>query len=218
VRKLRQRRWRCVTGAADRRRRDRRPGPCQLRAVGLCVVRGKAPLLTCSGAASRRGLPYGRSTQFYGGSTRWHGHRGRLTGLRLRCGDWRAAAGGCHCVSLMMKRRAAAAAVRPCPRPAPGSPPSPFPQVTCPGRPDGPVLPPLFACEMRARQTLAVLAWTGDRSPIRGCTTTSGDRVPPRTQISVRFPLNHALLEHACWAAGTHRRPGPRRLLCGRQP
>jgi hypothetical protein len=24
-----------------------------------------------------------------------------------------------------------------------------------------------------------VLAWAGDRSPIRGCTTTSGDRVPP---------------------------------------
>ena len=32
---------------------------------------------------------------------------GRFTGLRLRCGDWRAAAGGCHCAFLMMKRRAA---------------------------------------------------------------------------------------------------------------
>ena len=80
ARKLRQRRWRCVTGAADRRRRDRRPCPCQLRAGGLCAVRGKAPLLICSGAASRRGPPYGGSTRFYGGSTRWQGHLGRFTG------------------------------------------------------------------------------------------------------------------------------------------
>jgi len=32
----------------------------------------------------------------------------------------------------------------------PGSPFSSFPQVTCLGRPGGPVLPPLFACGMRA--------------------------------------------------------------------
>jgi hypothetical protein len=80
ARKLRQRRWRCVTDAADRRRRDRRLCPCQLRAGELCAVRGKAPLLICSGAASRRGLPYGGSTRFYGGSTRWQGHLGRFTG------------------------------------------------------------------------------------------------------------------------------------------
>ena len=70
----------CVTGAADRRRRDRRLCPCQLRAGELCAVRGTAPLLICSGAASRRGLPYGGSTRFHGGSTRWQGHLGRLTG------------------------------------------------------------------------------------------------------------------------------------------
>jgi|SRR5580704_8663775 hypothetical protein len=80
ARKLRQRRWRCVTGPADRRRRDRRPCPCQLRAGGLCAVRGKAPLLICSGAASRRGLPYGGSTRFYGGSTRWQGSSGPVYG------------------------------------------------------------------------------------------------------------------------------------------
>jgi len=51
ARRLRQRRWRCVTGAADRRRRNRRLCPCQRRAGGLCAVRGKAPLLICSGAA-----------------------------------------------------------------------------------------------------------------------------------------------------------------------
>ena len=113
----------CVTGAADRRRRYRRLCPCQRRAGELCAVHGKAPLLICSGAASRRGLPYW-------GSTRWQGHLGRFTGLRLRCGDWRAAAGGCHCASLMIRRRAAAATVRPCVRPDPGSPPSSFPTVT----------------------------------------------------------------------------------------
>jgi hypothetical protein len=86
ARKLRQRRWRCVTGAADRRRRDRRLCPCQLRAGELCARRGKAPVLICSGAASRRGLPYGGSTRFHGGSTRWQGHLGRFTGLRLRSG------------------------------------------------------------------------------------------------------------------------------------
>jgi hypothetical protein len=118
------------------------------------------------------------------------GHLGRFTGLRLRCGDWRAAAGGCHCASLMMKRRAAAAAVRPCVRPGPGSPPSSFPQVTCLDRPGGPVLPPLFGCGMRAWRALAVLAWSGDGSPVWGCTTTSGDQVPPRTHknpISAQF-------------------------------
>jgi len=70
--------------------------PCQLCAGELCAVRGKAPLLICSGAASRRGLPMGVQLGFTGGSTRWQGHLGRFTGPRLRCGDWRAAAGGCH--------------------------------------------------------------------------------------------------------------------------
>ena len=66
ARMLRQRRWRCVTGAADRRRRDRRLCRCQLRAGELCAVRGKAPLLICSGAASRRGLPMGVQLGFMG--------------------------------------------------------------------------------------------------------------------------------------------------------
>jgi hypothetical protein len=109
-----------------------------------------------------------------GGKVIWAG----LRGLRLRRGDWRAATEGCHRASLMMRRRAAAAAVRPCLRPGPGSSPSSFPQVTCPDRSGRPVLTPLFACGMRGRQALAVLAWSGDGSPVRGCTTTSGDRVP----------------------------------------
>jgi hypothetical protein len=83
---------------------------------------------------------------------------------------------------LMMKRRAAA--VRPCVRSGPGSLPSSFPQVTCLDWSGGAVLLPLFACEMRARPALAVLAWSGDGSPVRGCTTTSGDQVPPRTHMT----------------------------------
>ena len=190
ARKLCQRRWRCVTGAADRRRGDRRPWGCQLRAGGLCTVRGKAPLLISPGGLAAGDCLMGVQLGFMGGSTRWQGHLGRFTGLRLRCGDWRAAAGGCHRASLMIKRRAAAAAVRPCVRPGPGSPPSSFPQVTCLDRSGWPVLPPLFACEMRAPQALAVLAWSGDGSPDWGCTTSTGDRVPPRTPKPVRSPQN----------------------------
>ena len=113
MRKLPQRRWRCVTGAANRRRRDRRLCPCPLRAGELCTVRGKTPLLICSGAASRRGLPHGGSTRFHGGSTRQHGHPGRIARLRLRYGNCRAAAGGFHHASLMIKRSEAAAAAQP---------------------------------------------------------------------------------------------------------
>jgi hypothetical protein len=57
--------------------------------------------------------------------------------------------------------------------------------------------------------------------PEPGNFPSQGVQVPPRTQILVRFPLIHALLEHARWAAGHHGRPAPRlyrRLLCGRQP
>ena len=50
-----------------------------------------------------------------GGSTRRQGHLGRCARLRLRCGNGRAAAGGCHRASLMIKRSDAAAAVRPGP-------------------------------------------------------------------------------------------------------
>jgi hypothetical protein len=163
----------------DRRRRDRRLCPCQLRAGGLCAVRGRAPLLICSGAASRRGLPYGGSTRFHGGSTRRQGHLGRFTGLRLRCGDRRAAAGGCHCAALMIRRRAAAATVRPCVRPDPGSPLSSFPQVTCADWWGWAGAAASFRLRIAGPARPFVLAWSGDRSPVRGCITTGGDRVPP---------------------------------------
>src|SRR4029077_18119053 len=68
------------TGGADQGRCDRLLCACQLRAGGLCAVRGKAPLLICSGAASHRGLPYGGSTPFYGGSTRFYGGSARGQG------------------------------------------------------------------------------------------------------------------------------------------
>jgi hypothetical protein len=45
-------------------------------------------------------------------------------------------------------------------------------------------------------------------------------QLAPRTRILVRFPLNHALLEHARRATSQHGRPGsrPRRLLPARHP
>jgi hypothetical protein len=38
------------------------------------------------------------------------------------------------------------------------------------------------------RRALAVLAWSGDGSPIRGCTTTGGVQVPPRTLFRKTSP------------------------------
>ena len=52
---------------------------CVLVSYAPCAER-KAPLLICSGAASRRGLPYGGSTRFYGGSTRRQGSSGPVYG------------------------------------------------------------------------------------------------------------------------------------------
>jgi hypothetical protein len=153
---------------------------CVLVSCAPCAERRRFDRLR---RGCRRGLPHGGSTRFYGGSTRSQGHPGPFTGPRLRCGDWRAAAGGCHCASLMIRHRAAAATARPCVRPDPGSPSYSFPQVTCLDRSGGPVLPPLYACGLRARPALFVLAWSGDGSPVWGCTTTGGDRVPPRTPL-----------------------------------
>ncbi len=45
--------------------------------------------------------------------------------------------------------------------------------------------PPLFACGMPTRAALVVLAWAGDGSPIRGCTTRIGVQVPPRTRFRI---------------------------------
>jgi hypothetical protein len=147
----------------------------------MCRAR-KDALVICSGAASRRDCRMGFNSVLWGFNS-----VARSSGPVYRAAaavrDWRAAAGGCHCASLMMKRRAAAAAVRPFVWPGPGSLPSSFPQVTCLGRSGGSVLLTLFACEMRAPPALAVLAWSGDGSPVRGCTTTSGDRVPRTRQI-----------------------------------
>jgi len=116
---------------------------------------------------------------------------GKVIGAGLRgcgCGAGLASCSGRLSPCLpMIKRRAAAAAVRPCVRPDPGAPPSSFPQLTRLDRSGGPVLPPLSACEMRARPALAMLAWSGDGSPVWGCTTTSGDQVPPPTLFPIIF-------------------------------
>ncbi len=112
-----------------------------------------------------------------GGKVIWAG----LPGLRLRCGDWRAAAGGCHCASPDDEASCCG-----CRGPALRAARSRLTALVVsaghmPGPAGRPVLPPLFACEMRARPALAVLAWSGDGSPVWGCTTTSGDQVPSDT-------------------------------------
>jgi hypothetical protein len=70
----------------------------------------------------------------------------------------------------------------------------------------GPAAAPLLARGMPARTALGVLAWSGDGSPVWGCTTTSGVQVPPRTPKPGKSPAQQASLEHAtrppvgCWA------------------
>ena len=97
-------------GRADRRRRDS-SAFASCRAGGLWPERGKARVV-CSGAAGRLGCLMGVQLGFMGvqlgGKVIWAGSRG----LRLRCGNFRAAAGGCHLACQMMERRGADAAVR----------------------------------------------------------------------------------------------------------
>jgi hypothetical protein len=149
------------------------PCPCQLRAGGLCAVRGKAPLdLPWRGWPP--GLPYGGATRVYGGSARRQGHR---------CRFCRAAAAGRNLAN------------------SGGRLPLCVPDNDAPGCGwHGPARSRLTALAVSAghmpglgRQAgaaasfrlrnadwpaRAVLACSGDRSPFGGCTTTSGDRVP----------------------------------------
>jgi hypothetical protein len=68
--------------------------------------------LICSGVASRLNCLMGVQLGFMGvqlgGKVIWAGSQG----LRLRCGNFRAAAGGCHHACQTMERRGADAAVR----------------------------------------------------------------------------------------------------------
>jgi len=60
-------------------------------------------------------------------------------------------------------------------------------QVTCLDRSGRPVLPPLFACEMRARPALAVLAWSGDGSPFGDVPPRAGFKSPSDTFSIYRY-------------------------------
>jgi hypothetical protein len=87
-----------------------------------------------------------------------------------------------HRASLMIKCSEAAAEVRP-------GPAAPFrltALVVSAVHMPGPVRRARAVASFRLRYAgpaaLVVLAWTGDRFPIRGCTTTRGDQVPPRTR------------------------------------
>jgi hypothetical protein len=131
----------------------------------------------------------------------------------------------------MIKRRAAATAVRPCLRPDPGSPPSSFPQVTCLDRSGRPVLTPLLACEMRARPALAVLVWSGDGSPFGDVPPRSGFKSPSDTRTgaispkpgttrtrqptdrSPRPPGVRVAVTAACWPGGSRDRPAHRPVI-----
>jgi len=109
------------------------------------------------------------------------------------------AAGGRHRASLMIKRTEAAAAVRPGPA-APIRLPA---HVVSAAHMPGPVRRAGDAASIRLRIAGPagpfVLAWTGDRSPVRGCTTTTGDQVPPRTPNQVKSPRNGHRLNTRRW-------------------
>ncbi len=167
-------------------------------ALVSCVLVGYVPgaerrrFLICSGAASRRGLPCGGSTRFYGGSTRWQGHRGRFYGaaaavrglasssgrLSLCFPDDEASCCGWRGPALPAARSRLTALVV-----SAGHKPGPVGQA---GAADS------FRLPMRPRPALAVLAWGGDGSPVWGCITTLGDQVPPRTPKPGKFPAKQA--------------------------
>ena len=73
-------------GCRGSRASDSRLCPCQMRAGGLCTMRGKAPLVICSGVAGRRGLPYGGSTRFMGVQLGGKAHLGRFGGCGCGAG------------------------------------------------------------------------------------------------------------------------------------
>jgi hypothetical protein len=85
------------------------------RVGGLRPVRGKPASDLLWRLAAGTAL-WGFNSVFMGVSTRRPSHLGRFAMLRLRCGNCRAAAGGCHRASLMIK------AVRRLPRFGPAGP------------------------------------------------------------------------------------------------
>ena len=157
-----QARWCCklsVTGAADRGRRGYRLCPYQL------PCRRYSPCKESTAPDLPRRLAAGDCLMGVqlGVMVIW-------TGLRdcgCSAGTAGAAAGGCHRAPPMIKRSEAAAAVRP-------GPAAPF-RLTALAvsavHPPKPVrracAAASFACELRARPALVVLAWGGDRSPFR---------------------------------------------------
>ena len=209
-----------VTGAADRGRRGCRLCPYQLPCQRYSPCKdGPAPDLPWRPAAGDCLMGFNSVSW---GSTRLSWSSGPVCEAAAAARKIRAAAEGRHRAFLMNKRNEAAAAVRP-------DSAAPF-RLTIladsAAHRAGLVRRAGDAASFRLRIAGPagpfVLAWRGDRSPIRGCTTTGGDRVPPRTRILVRFPQNDQHLNTHARAAGPHgRRPGLRprcRLLSGRQP
>ena len=127
-------------------------------------------------------LPYGGSTRFYGDSTRRQGHLGWFAGAAAAVRELPGSSGRlspclpddgaprCGCRRLVL----ACSSI-------PADRDHRFRRSEARTGHAARVAAPLFACGMWTRAALVVLAWAGDGSPIRGCITTTGDQVPPRT-------------------------------------
>ena len=166
-------------GAAERRRRDG-SAFASCRAGGLWPERGKprwSVLARLAAASSLMGVQLGFMGVQLGGKVTWAGSRafgaGReLPGTRGRMSprppDNGAPRCGCSSPALACSIHSRLTAIA-------------ISQVRHSDYSYDPTAPPLLARGMPARTALGVLAWSGDGSPVWGCTTTSGDQVPPRT-------------------------------------
>ncbi len=134
-------------------------------------------------------LPYGGSTRFYGVQLGGKGHLGWFVGAAAAVRELPGSSGRrSPCLPGDGALRCG------CRRPVPACSSIPADRDhrfrrsgTRPGH-AARAAPPLFACGMPTRAALVVLAWTGDGSPIRGCTTSEGVQVPLGHEYWCDFP------------------------------
>jgi hypothetical protein len=175
----------CATsarGGSGASRAQRTAG--DVRAPASCHAGGLWPSSEGPSDLFRRGWPsqlfYGGSTRFYGGSTRRQGSSGPVRG-------------GCGCGAGTGGQQREAATVLPddeasccgCRGPAlPAARSRLTALAVSAGHMPGPAGRAGAAASFRlrnaGRRALAVLAWSGDGSPVRGCTTTGGVQVRTR--------------------------------------
>ena len=143
-------------------------------------------VLICPCAAGRRGLPDGVQLGFMGVQ-----HGGKVIGAGAV-----AAAGGCRRAALRWAPRAAAAAVRPWHGASSRPLPSPFQQVTRPGCAAGWHCRLPWPARCRPGKASVVLAWAGDRSPIRDVPPRAGTESPSDTLKPQERPFAGILERH----------------------